>query len=336
MNRATFRQLLRYIFPGAILGLLGYGTYCYCYILCWTLHHELGYRAGLALMIVYCILTALVLVYWTAVLYFGPGRVSGVAPLQIYVPGPDAVDDKTPSTASSRQINPRLPEMYQCDGWGMPKWCSECQTHKPDRTHHSALVGHCVPKMDHMCFWVGTVIGQRNYKLFLQYTVAFTTYLIFVLATTAAFTPRMGQYRRDNGGSNNVPNGNLVALLILTGSWGSFCTAVCLQSFWGVTRNLTAMESLGRKQGDMVLVNFQHNGKRVIRPVRKEDPLPFDQGVRANWRQVFGTNPLAWFLPIPAEPSLDDYFSNAYGEKFKLKSPERFLEGDGRVMEIPE
>lgn len=85
MNRAAFRQALRIVFPGVILGLLGYGTYAYCYILCWTLYHHMGYEAGLALLIVYCILKSLVFIYWAAVVIVGPGRVSGVQPLQIFV-----------------------------------------------------------------------------------------------------------------------------------------------------------------------------------------------------------------------------------------------------------
>ncbi|AOW04824.1 Palmitoyltransferase PFA5 [Yarrowia lipolytica] len=331
MNRAAFRQALRIVFPGVILGLLGYGTYAYCYILCWNLYHHMGYRAGLALLIVYCILKTLVFIYWAAVVIVGPGKVTGVSPLQIFIPGSEVVDEKAQAIVS-RQINPKLPDTYICDGWGMPKWCSECQTHKPDRTHHSAIVGHCVPKMDHMCFWVGTVIGQHNYKIFLQYTTLFSTYLIYTLVTTAVFTPRMGQYRRDRGAPDSIPNGNIIALLILTGAWAAFCTSVCLQSFWGVCRNLTAMEGLGRKQGDMVLVNFRYEGKRIIQPLREEDPLPFDQGFAKNWRQVFGTNPLIWFLPFPVVPAAEDYFSNAYGQKFLERIPARWLEGDGREM----
>lgn len=331
MNRAAFRQALRIVFPGVILGLLGYGTYAYCYILCWNLYHHMGYRAGLALMIVYCILKTLVFIYWAAIVIVGPGRVSGVEPLQIFVPGSEVIDEKAQAIVS-RQINPKLPDTFICDGWGMPKWCSECQTHKPDRTHHSAIVGHCVPKMDHMCFWVGTVIGQRNYKIFLQYTALFSTYLIYTLVTTAVFTPRMGQYRRDRGAPDSIPNGNIIALLILTGAWAAFCTSVCLQSFYGVCRNITSMEGLGRKQGDMVLVNFRYEDKRIIQPIREEDPLPFDQGVAKNWRQVFGINPLAWFLPIPVVPAAEDFFSNTFGQKFLERIPARWLEGDGREM----
>lgn len=44
-------------------------------------------------------------------------------------------------------------EVFECDIDGLPRWCSVCQTWKPDRSHHSSEVGRCVYKMDHFCPW---------------------------------------------------------------------------------------------------------------------------------------------------------------------------------------
>lgn len=64
-------------------------------------------------------------------------------------------------TAITRDDNPDSPglelfytkDLFVCSEDGRPKWCSECATWKPDRTHHCSDVGRCVYKMDHFCPW---------------------------------------------------------------------------------------------------------------------------------------------------------------------------------------
>ncbi len=44
-------------------------------------------------------------------------------------------------------------DVFVCEGDGRPKWCSECENWKPERSHHSRDVGRCVRKFDHFCPW---------------------------------------------------------------------------------------------------------------------------------------------------------------------------------------
>lgn len=51
-------------------------------------------------------------------------------------------------------------DVFVCEVDGRPKWCSECQQWKPDRSHHSSDLGRCVRKMDHFCPWVGGIVSE--------------------------------------------------------------------------------------------------------------------------------------------------------------------------------
>ena len=50
------------------------------------------------------------------------------------------------------------------------KYCSRCKCVKPPRSHHCSKCGRCVLRMDHHCRWVDNCVGQRNLKIFLNFT----------------------------------------------------------------------------------------------------------------------------------------------------------------------
>lgn len=47
--------------------------------------------------------------------------------------------------------------------------CPHCKAFKPPRASHSRAIGRCVARMDHLCPWVGNVVGLRNQKYFILF-----------------------------------------------------------------------------------------------------------------------------------------------------------------------
>jgi palmitoyltransferase len=76
-------------------------------------------------------------------------------------------------------------DVFTCQMDGKPNWCSYCANWKPDRAHHCSSSGRCVYKMDHFCPWVGGIIGEDNFKFFIQfngYSVLYCIHLLVVMA----------------------------------------------------------------------------------------------------------------------------------------------------------
>ena len=62
------------------------------------------------------------------------------------------------------------------------KWNDSCNFYQPPRAHHCSVNNDCIEKLDHHCPWVGTTIGQRNYRTFLLFVVNTTLLCMYVFA----------------------------------------------------------------------------------------------------------------------------------------------------------
>jgi len=68
-----------------------------------------------------------------------------------------------------------------------PIICAICESWKPPRAHHSRLLNRCVFRMDHVCRWIGNVVGYSNQKFFILLLcygcgLCITTFLICILS----------------------------------------------------------------------------------------------------------------------------------------------------------
>lgn len=156
--------------------------------------------------------------------------------------------------------------------------CGTCLRVKVERSHHCRQCGRCVLKMDHHCPWLANCIGFRNYKSFclLHFWGSIATLLIFLTYWEVLV----------NYNLNYDSNIFMIFYTIFV-----YCCnlGLMLFLFW------------------LFLVNcgLVFTGQTIIEQSDRER-FPskafniYDMGWKRNFTNVFGTNPLFWFLPFAA------------------------------------
>jgi len=153
------------------------------------------------------------------------------------------------------------------------RFCVKCQNDKPDRSHHCSKCEKCILKMDHHCPWVNQCVGWRNYKFFMLF-ISYTT----LLCAFGCISLLLDSIEWDwtNFGWREII---LIICFVIAVIFGAILIGFSLMHYQFVLANLTTIESFERDRDS----KFES---------------PYDVGPYQNWKQVFGDNPLFWFLPI--------------------------------------
>lgn len=187
------------------------------------------------------------------------------------------------------------------------RFCVLCQCLKPARTHHCSTCQRCILKMDHHCVWLSTCIGYSNYKFFL-------VFLAWALLGSAfLFGAFLQEVLWEATTSSAGLTGRAVQYIIVMVFAGIFAIATLSLLIYHlallVPQNMTTIEHLdwqdARRDGivpDEIrfipeMIAAGSDVKRRLRLVRLAN-RPFNCGLRENWRQVFGPNPLLWAVPL--------------------------------------
>lgn len=276
--------------PPLILALIAYGIYAYCFKYAWqyvgTRH---GQGRSIVLITIFAVLLFLMLFCWGMVLVVGAGRV-------------DAPDPNV------------IPEVFMCDPWGHRQWCSTCQAIKPDRAHHSGLLGRCIPNMDHYCSWLAAVIGAGNVKYFVQFLMYVDILMLYVIVTLLI-------YAHKSPLPNNVSVMYAIAaflLFLLGGFLGQHARYIIM--------SMTTLEHMDLRRGNHPIFSIDFDGQRIVTRLRAEDLAlsgPYSEGYYRNWCNTMGRTPLHWFLPLPV-PMADNVFNQKLLETLR----ERFRSGE--------
>ena len=275
-KRKSAKQIYQFIsFRGAGLiwiGVDGYLLYAFCYNIVWHHVRLKNKGAAIAILSIFCAINFYAIVSFLAIHLWGPGKVTD--------------EYRIPSTE-----NPNAP--FLCDEKGYSLYCSECKHIKPNRTHNSGFTNTCVPTMDHLCIWVGNVVGEGNRKFFIQFVFAILLALTLVLITLFI-------YQHDT-----VPhiNGNSIALYIVCGAFFGFTFILFFQHVCYLLCSHTTLEHLQYKRYGPPFINLEMpDGLRQVVQPKLNDIIiprasPFSLGAWNNICEVMG--PIyTWLLPI--------------------------------------
>ena len=237
--RLKRKSWFRFVVPIIVLGLLCYGTWAYCHKLCYEqvdkkLHHR---SVAVGLICVVCFLDIVVIFIWfQMVLWIGPGIQPQVAPFLIVPVTSKELTSDDSQNASVEYDAVIPPKCYQSDPNGYPIWCSPCQSLKMERSHHSSELGHCIPRFDHYCVWIGTIIGRDNYRPFVQFTGYFSSLLLIMWVSICVFIRNITQHHHNH---NSPLNANVFLTLAFAIFGWLFTTSMLASNIFYMCQNKT-------------------------------------------------------------------------------------------------
>lgn len=280
-QRKSAKHIYQYIsFRGAGLiwvGVDGYLLYAFCYNIVWHHVRPQNRGAAIAILTLFSVINLYTAVAFVALHLWGPGRITDKY--------------RFPSTN-----NPNAP--FLCDENGYSLYCSECKHIKPNRTHHSGFTNTCIPTMDHLCIWVGNVVGEGNRKPFIQFVFGVLTALTLVLITLFI-------YQHDT--LPNI-NGNSIALYVVCGIAFAFTFILFSQHVCYLICSHTTLEHIQYKRYGPPFINMEMpDGLRQIVQPKLNDIIiprasPFSLGAWNNICDVMGPIYM-WPFPIRGELS---------------------------------
>ena len=173
------------------------------------------------------------------------------------------------------------------------RFCPRDKKWKPERTHYCSAIGRNVLKMDHYCPWLANCVGFFNHKFFLLFILYATCASGWATVASAHLlaTSSMGPVAASLGVIVLTPPKVLSAAQVFFLTEG-----LCISSL--ISLILTPFTCfhlflVARNQTTLEYCEGVDSGKS------------FDFGIFSNYFQIFGYNPLFWFLPIqsvsPAE-----------------------------------
>ena len=164
---------------------------------------------------------------------------------------------------------------------GAIRYCEVCFVIKPDRAHHCSVCETCILKMDHHCPWVNNCIGFGNYKFFLLFVTYGYAYCIFLIATTLSYTIGFWTEGLDEDG-NRIGSIHILFLFFVSSVFFLFLSSLFWYHLFLLFFNRSTLEQFRTP----VFVNCGAEKKS------------YHLGKMANFRQVFGSIPFQWCLPI--------------------------------------
>eukprot|EP01102_Stenamoeba_stenopodia_P011755 TRINITY_DN362_c3_g4_i2.p1 TRINITY_DN362_c3_g4~~TRINITY_DN362_c3_g4_i2.p1 ORF type:complete len:359 (-),score=40.70 TRINITY_DN362_c3_g4_i2:702-1778(-) len=256
--------------------ILLYTYYSFCYLVC--IKHLIGWTSdsditatnpslGWFFLVTFNIIFTLFVISYLRCILTDPGSI----PLEFQ-------QSETERLAKESQVEAKSTN-------GARRYCQKCRKFKPDRCHHCSLCRRCILKMDHHCPWVNNCVGFGNYKFF-QLVLLYTVLLSgFVECANAVLIKNM-DFKNLTADEVFILVDEAIAVVVFLGI--VFFSGMHIRF---AIENVTTIETYEKRR---------HTERRMKAMGETSYAYinPYDIGGCANWKQVFGENPLVWFLPI--------------------------------------
>ncbi|GMT15358.1 hypothetical protein PFISCL1PPCAC_6655 [Pristionchus fissidentatus] len=110
--------------------------------------------------------------------------------------------------------------MVEVDVQGRLRYCYECRSIKPDRSHHCSSCGFCAVRFDHHCPYLNSCVAAHNYKFFVLFLLYLEMWLIWnVISAIQAITHYFMAYEANKHLDWIVPLCCLFVLQFLSSIW---------------------------------------------------------------------------------------------------------------------
>jgi hypothetical protein len=296
-------------------------------------HHVFNLRTTIALTCLHSLLFGLLAWSYFRVRLTNPGNIP--RPGHLTTRELDALESGKAWIPTREQLLSQ--DFYACELDGSVRYCHTCKVYRPLRTSHCHNTGRCVVKFDHYCPLLGSAIGIKNYKYYINF--------LFYMALTAIYLPLIDIFAISIGRKSE-----LTIFLLVFSAFVSVCivTPLCVTHFKHLIHNTTTKETAtisenGRLCGpripNVVLVavkivlQLKHDAPPMSRHIiiQFEGERAYKRSHWANWTGVMGIRLWEWLLPIAPTSSETSgtwwiqEFNEAAKEKLRSLAKERLL-----------
>ncbi|XP_071948993.1 palmitoyltransferase ZDHHC16-like isoform X2 [Antedon mediterranea] len=145
----------------------------------WTVDKVAKYLGPMFVVMVTCLTTSVVLIYYFYVLPYYIGDEVGFVVFFLVIYGHWLLVNIIFNYYKGVRTLPGSPPLFTSEV-GAVTICKRCIAPKPPRTHHCSVCNKCVLKMDHHCPWLNNCVGHFNHRYFLQFCVFMLMGTLFV------------------------------------------------------------------------------------------------------------------------------------------------------------